>query len=92
MSSGDRSAQQRTVPTFVGPLSVVGVMVGMVAWVAPAFYGGTTDWLIALPVSGVPMLLLPLASVRHLGLGLAASFLVWPFSLIGAVVLPGLLG
>ncbi|MDN5894272.1 MAG: hypothetical protein L0H93_09620 [Nocardioides sp.] len=84
-------AEQRTMPSSLGPLSVVGVCVGMIAWVAPAFYGGMSVWLIALPLSGLLMLVLPVSPLRHLGLGLVASVLVWPFTVIGVLGLPGIL-
>lgn len=91
MKAMETSRSQRALPSFVGPLSLLGVCLGMIAWVTPAFYGGTTAWLIALPLSGILMLALPVAPVRHLGLGLVASVLVWPFTVIGVLALPGIL-
>lgn len=91
MSASDGPGSPRTLPTFVGPTSVLGVGVGMVAWVLPAFYGGATLWLIALPLSGIAMLVLPVTPVRHLGLGLVASVLVWPFSVLGVLAVPAML-
>lgn len=92
MSAVDRSAPQRTMPTFLGPLSVLGVCLGMIAWVVPAFYGGATVWLFAVPLSGLLLVLLPVAPLRHLGTGLVASVLVWPFTVLGVLAVPGVLG
>ena len=80
---------QKTIPAMLGPLSLVGVCVGMVAWVTPALYGGASAWALVLPGSGVLMTFVPHASVRQFGAGLVASVLVWPFTLIGVLMFAG---
>lgn len=82
------SEQERVIPTFIGPLSVVGTCLGMIAWVVPAFYGATTGWLIALPISGLVMLVLPVPPLRQLAVGLVASALMWPFTVLGILAIP----
>ena len=80
------------MPSFIGPLSLLGVGVGMIAWLVPVFYGGASAWLFAIPLSGLLMTFLPIALIRHLGSGLVASVLVWPYTVIGLQTLPGILG
>ncbi|MDN5856561.1 MAG: hypothetical protein L0K86_27745 [Actinomycetia bacterium] len=84
--------QQKTIPSLLGPLSLLGVCLGMVAWMLPALYGGASAWLLLFPASGLLLMFLPVSSVRHFGTGLVASVLVWPFTVFGAVLVGGSLG
>ena len=70
---------------------MLGACVGMVAWVAPYFFGSQALWTLALPAVGLLLVVLPVATLRHLGVGLLASVLVWPVTVIGVVALSGLL-
>lgn len=84
--------RERAIPTFVGPLSLLGVCVGMIAWLLPVLYGAELLWLLAVPLSGLLCVALPVRSVRHLGLGLIASFLVWPITVLGFLGIATLVG
>jgi len=84
--------EQKPLPSLLGPLSLLGVCLGMIAWMLPALYGGASGWLLLIPASGLVLSFLPFAWVRHVGTGLVASVLVWPISLLGLLLFGGLLG
>lgn len=91
MSAGDEDVQQRTIPSFIGPLSVLGVCLGMISWMVPLFYEALPALFIGVPVSGLVMMALPVVPLRQLGTGLVASVLVWPFTLLGVLIFSGTL-
>lgn len=76
-----------TAASLVGPGSLLGACLGTAAMLLPVLYGGSTAFLLGVPVVGVVLMLLPGARVRRLGTGLLASGLVWPLLLAALLVL-----
>lgn len=91
MSAAEENVRQKTIPSFVGLFSVVGVCLGMIAFGVPLFYEAVSVLFIGVPIAGLVLLAVPIAPLRHFGTGLLASVLAWPFSLAGVVIIAGVL-
>ncbi|WP_235735975.1 hypothetical protein [Nocardioides alcanivorans] len=86
MTSEPAAAHFREIPRYVGPVSVLGVVVGVLMWTLPMHWGGNTYLLYLVPPAGLLLLVVP-GAARQFGAGLVGALLFWPVAALGLLLL-----